>query len=69
MLMHLLTDGKIKEEIATLRQQHLGEHNPDLIDLFDVTPQGDITPMRRPGALPTGKRVAVSPVPTPGTLR
>ncbi len=69
MLLHLLTDAKIKEEIATLRKEHLHEHNPDLIDLFDVTPQGDVTPMRRPGSLPTGKRVAVNPVPSPGTQR
>jgi peptidyl-prolyl cis-trans isomerase C len=69
MLLHARTDAKIKETIAALRKQSLTEHNPDLIDLFDVSPQGDLTPVRRPGALPTGRRIPVNPVPAPGNMR
>jgi peptidyl-prolyl cis-trans isomerase C len=69
MLLHMRTDAKIKETIARLRKEHLGDHSPDLIDLFDITPQGDMTPVRRPGSLPAGKRPTAIAVPTPGSLR
>jgi peptidyl-prolyl cis-trans isomerase C len=69
LLLHTRTEAKVKETIAALRKQHLTEHNPDLADLFDITPQGDLTPVRRPGSLPAGRHVAATPVPTPGTLR
>jgi peptidyl-prolyl cis-trans isomerase C len=69
MLMHMRTEAKIKEVVAELRKKYLGEHNPDLVDLFDITPQGDLAPVRRPGALPTGKRAPVNAVPGLGSLR
>jgi peptidyl-prolyl cis-trans isomerase C len=69
MLLHARTDAKIKATIAALRQDHLTDYAPDLVDLFEVGPQGDLTPVRRPGALPTGKRLPVNPVPAPSSLR
>jgi peptidyl-prolyl cis-trans isomerase C len=69
LLLHTRTDAKIKETVAALRKQSLSDHNPELIDLFDISPQGDLTPVRRPGALPAGRRAPVSPVPAPGNLR
>jgi peptidyl-prolyl cis-trans isomerase C len=69
LLMHMRNEAKIKEVVAALRKQYLGEHNPDLVDLFDITPQGELTPVRRPGSLPTGKRAPVNAVPAPGSLR
>ncbi len=69
MLLRMRTDAKIKEAIARLRKEHVVEHNPDLLDLFDVTPQGELTPVRRPGSLPAGKRLVANPVPSrPMTL-
>jgi peptidyl-prolyl cis-trans isomerase C len=65
ILVHARTDAKIKETIARLRKDELGDHNPDLIDLFDITPQGDLTPVRRPGSLPAGRHIAATPVPGP----
>jgi peptidyl-prolyl cis-trans isomerase C len=69
MLLHMRTEAKVKETIATLRKQYLGEHNPDLADLFDISPQGDLTPVRRPGSLPSGRHAPVNAIPTPGTMR
>lgn len=69
MLLHARTDARIKDSVSSLRKLHLAEHNPDLIDLFDITPQGELTPVRRPGALPPGKRAPAVPVPAPGNLR
>jgi peptidyl-prolyl cis-trans isomerase C len=69
MLLHARTDAKIKEMVASLRKQSLTDHNPDLIDLFDVTAQGELTSIRRPGALPAGRRIVANPVPMPGSLR
>jgi peptidyl-prolyl cis-trans isomerase C len=69
MLLHMRTDAKIKDTVAGLRREHLHDHNPDLVDLFDITPQGDLSPVRRPGSLPVGRRAPVNPVPAPGTLR
>jgi peptidyl-prolyl cis-trans isomerase C len=69
MLLHARTDAKIKAAIAALRRDHLTEYAPDLVDLFEVGSQGDLTPVRRPGALPSGKRLPVNPVPAPGSLR
>ena len=69
MLLHMRMEAKLKDMLATLRKQHLGEHDPDLLDMFDVTPQGELTPVRRPGSLPAGKRLFANPVPMPGTMR
>jgi peptidyl-prolyl cis-trans isomerase C len=69
MLVKLRTEARIKDTITALRKEHLGEDNPDLLDLFDITPQGELTPVRRPGALPLGRRLPPNPVPAPGTLR
>lgn len=66
MLMHMRVDARTKETIAALRKEYLGEHNPDLIDLFDITPQGDVTPVRRPGSLPQSRRMPAIPTPSPG---
>jgi peptidyl-prolyl cis-trans isomerase C len=69
MLVHMRTDAKVKEAIASLRKENLRDHDPDMVDLFDITPQGEITPMRRPGALPAGRRGSALPVPAPGSNR
>lgn len=69
MLVRMRTDARIKDTLASLRKQHLGEHNPDLLDLFDITPQGDLTPVRRPGALPLGRHPLPNVAPAPGGLR
>ena len=69
MLLHMRMDGEVKDTLARLRKQYLGEHNPDLLNMFDVTPQGELTPVRRPGSLPAGKRLFANPVPMPGTMR
>jgi peptidyl-prolyl cis-trans isomerase C len=69
MLLHMRTDAKLKDTLADLRRQHLTDHNPELCDLFDISPQGELSVMRRPGALPAGKRTLANPVPASGALR
>jgi peptidyl-prolyl cis-trans isomerase C len=69
MLLHMRAEAKLKETLTRLRKEHLTEHNAELLDLLDVTPGGELTPVRRPGALPAGKRVVANPVPTPGSQR
>jgi peptidyl-prolyl cis-trans isomerase C len=69
MLVKMRTEARIKDTITALRREHLAEDNPDLLDLFDITPQGELTPVRRPGALPLGRRPLPNPVPVPPTLR
>lgn len=66
ILLHERTDAKIKGAIAALRRDHLGEHGAEMVDLVDVTPGGDLSPVRRPGTLPPGRRLTASPVPAPG---
>ncbi len=67
MLLHMRTDAKIKDDRSRrCAKQHLREHDPDLLDLFDITPQGELTPVRRPGSLPAGKRCSRALCPSPG---
>lgn len=67
ILLHARTEAKIKEILAGLRKDHLSEHNPEMLDMIDITPQGDLTPVRRPGALPIAKRA--NPVPAAPGMR
>jgi peptidyl-prolyl cis-trans isomerase C len=65
VLRHERADAKIKETVAALRKAHLADHDPEQIALFEVTPGGELTPVRRPGSLPQGKHVTATPVPSP----
>jgi peptidyl-prolyl cis-trans isomerase C len=65
LLRHERTDEKIKEAVARLRKDHLAEHDPEQLALFEVTSGGELTPVRRPGSLPPGKHVNATPVPSP----
>jgi peptidyl-prolyl cis-trans isomerase C len=71
MLVRMRTDARIKDTLTALRKEHLTEDHPDLLDLFEISPQGELTPVRRPGTLPLGRRPlpTPTPVPAPGTLR
>ncbi|APR79397.1 Foldase protein PrsA precursor [Minicystis rosea] len=69
ILLHERTEAKIKETLAALRKSGVRENNPDLIEAVEVTGTGDITPVRRPGTMPSGKRPTASPTPAPGSLR
>lgn len=71
IILHERTQAKIKEALAALRKDHLSEHDPSLVDTVDVSPTGEIAPLRRPGAMPQSRRGPASPVPQPtsGGLR
>jgi peptidyl-prolyl cis-trans isomerase C len=65
ILLHERTEAKIKGALAALRKDHLGEHSAEMADLVDVTASGELSPVRRPGTLPPGRKVNASPVPAP----
>jgi peptidyl-prolyl cis-trans isomerase C len=69
ILLHERTEAKIKETVAALRKDRLGEHAPELLDTIDVSGTGDLVPTRRPGAMPSAKKTPASPTPAPGTQR
>jgi peptidyl-prolyl cis-trans isomerase C len=60
------TDAKIKEARDRLREADRKDYAPELVDMLDVTAAGELTPVRRPGALPAGKKIGATPVPGPG---
>ena len=65
ILLHERTEAKIKGALAELRKDHLSEHAVEMADLVDVTTSGDLSPVKRPGTLPPGRKVTATPVPAP----
>ncbi|HMY16195.1 MAG TPA: peptidyl-prolyl cis-trans isomerase [Polyangium sp.] len=64
VLMKQRTDKRIADTIAELRKKNLGETNPDLLELLAVSGMGEVSPVKRPGTLPSARRPASgSPVP------
>lgn len=68
LLLHERTDAKIKETLANLRKYNVRGHYPDQLEMFDIASNGDLIPVRRPGAMPSSRRHA-SPAPSPSSLR
>lgn len=72
VLMRQRTDKRIAETLAELRKKYVTETNPDLLELLAVSGMGEVSPVKRPGTLPSSRRPAAgSPVPkeTPGGNR
>jgi peptidyl-prolyl cis-trans isomerase C len=65
ILLHERTSAKIKEFVAGLRKDGVRDHHPELLELIDLASSGELSPVRRPGALPAGRRQA-SPAPSSG---
>jgi peptidyl-prolyl cis-trans isomerase C len=64
VLMRQRTDKKIAETLAELRKKNVSETNPDLLELLAVSGMGEVSPVKRPGTLPSARRPAAgSPVP------
>ncbi len=71
VLAHNKAEARVKDLLARLRKEHLAEHNPDYVDLIDISSTGDLQPVKRPGTLPAARRpgMAPSPAPRPGDMR
>lgn len=72
ILVHQRIDTEVKATLERLRAQHVTEHRPELVDQLDITPSGDLQPMKRPGTLPPSRRPSAGPpkpVTGPGGLR
>lgn len=64
ILAHTKAEARVKQLLSTLRAQSVSGFAPELVDLIDVTPAGDLQPLRRPGTLASGRR-AGAPPPSP----
>ena len=63
---------RVKDLLKKLRAQHVRDENGAAVDRIDITPQGNVTPLARPGTLPRAFHPpAGSPRPEgePGNLR
>jgi peptidyl-prolyl cis-trans isomerase C len=72
LLMRQRADKRVAEALAELRKKYVSETNPDLLELLAVSGMGEVSPVKRPGTLPSARRPATgSPVPqqTPGGNR
>ncbi len=64
VLMKERTDKRIADTIAELRKKNVSDTNPDLLELLAVSGMGEVSPVKRPGTLPSARRPAAgSPVP------
>lgn len=71
-LLHARTEERIKGVLEGLRKDKLTEYNPELVDQLDITSNGELQPMRRPGSLSSSRRASAQPpqpAPAPGGLR
>lgn len=65
LLMRQRTDKRIADTLAELRKKNVSETNADLLELLAVSGMGEVSPVKRPGTLPSARRPAAgSPVPT-----
>jgi peptidyl-prolyl cis-trans isomerase C len=70
ILMHERTEKKVKALLEELRKKYVTEKNAELVDLVNVSGQGDLQTTRRPGTLPSSRRPAPgAPAPAPNTNR
>lgn len=64
ILMHEREQKRIAELVAELRKKDLGETHPELLDLLEISGTGDVSPVKRPGTLPSSRHpTPTSPVP------
>jgi peptidyl-prolyl cis-trans isomerase C len=72
ILMRERTDKRIGEAVGELRKKYVTDTHPELLELLSVSGMGEVSPVKRPGTLPSSRRPAAgSPVPkeTPGGNR
>lgn len=72
ILLHQHAEDAIQDQLKKLKEKYVTSYNPELVDFLSISGSGEISPARRPGALPLGRRTLGSPQPreTPnGTLR
>lgn len=64
VLMRQRTDKRIADMVAELRKKNVTETNADLLELLAVSGMGEVSPVKRPGTLPSARHPAAgSPVP------
>jgi peptidyl-prolyl cis-trans isomerase C len=64
VLMRQRTDKRIADTVAELRKKSVSATNPDLLELLSVSGMGEVSPVKRPGTLPSARHpAAASPIP------
>lgn len=64
ILTHEREQKRVRELIDELRKKELSDTHPELLDLLEVSGVGDVSPIKRPGTLPTSRHtVPATPVP------
>lgn len=64
ILTHEREQKRVREVVEELRKKELSDTHPELLDLLEVSGVGDVSPIRRPGTLPTSRHtVPAAPVP------
>jgi len=64
-LMRQRADKRVADTLAELRKKSVSETNADLLELLAVSGMGEVSPVKRPGTLPSARHPAAgSPVPT-----
>jgi peptidyl-prolyl cis-trans isomerase C len=69
VLAHEKSEARIKSTLAVLRKQYVTDVRPELVDLIEISATGELSPMKRPGVLPTSRAAGPMPNPGPGGLR
>lgn len=72
ILAHQKLETNLKSLLDKLHREEVALFSPELVDQIEITATGDLQQLRRPGVLPSSKRVGpASPAPAqrPGGLR
>lgn len=55
ILTHEREQKRVAELVAELRKKDLSDTHADLLDLLEISGTGDVSPIKRPGTLPTSR--------------
>jgi peptidyl-prolyl cis-trans isomerase C len=69
ILSHERGETRTRALIDKLREGHLTDLNPDVVDMLEISSTGDLQPVRRPGTMQARKPLTAQPIPAPGTMR
>lgn len=69
ILAHERGEAKARALVERLREEHLTDLSPDVVDMLDVSSTGDLQPVRRPGTMQPRRPLNAQPIPVPGTMR
>ena len=69
ILVHERGETKARALVEKLREEHVTELSPDVVDMLEVSASGELQPVRRPGTMQARKPINAQPIPAAGTMR